>query len=193
MSLALPGDVDLFMLVYGGPDGPVAAVCNVLYVIGGGWATTALVPLAMWPPSRRFAFSLGAAVATQAATVWALKLAFGRVRPWVRLGLPPPIGAPRDGSFPSGHAAGSFCVAAFVVLALPVAWPQSPGRLRIVAVTLFVIAALVALSRVYLGAHFPGDVLGGALLGSLVGVGAGSLYVVRERRNRDSAGRGAAG
>jgi len=193
MSLALPGDVDLFRLVYGGPDGPFAAVCNVLYVIGGGWATTALVPLAMWPPSRRFALSLGAAVATQAAAVWALKLAFGRVRPWVRLGLPPPIGAPHDGSFPSGHAAGSFCVAAFVVLALPVAWPQSPGRLRIVAVTLFVIAALVALSRVYLGAHFPGDVLGGALLGSLVGVGAGSLYVVRERRNRDSAGRGAAG
>jgi undecaprenyl-diphosphatase len=193
MSLALPSDVDLFNLVYGGPDGPFAAVCNVLYVIGGGWATTALVPLAMWPPSRRFVLSLGAAIATQAAVVWALKLAFGRVRPWVRLGLPPPIGAPHDGSFPSGHAAGSFCVAAFVALALPVAWPQSAGRARITSVALFIVAALVALSRVYLGAHFPGDVFGGAVIGSLVGVVAGTLYVVREHRNGDSAGRGAAG
>ena len=49
--------------------------------------------------------------------------AVGRVRPWIALGLPAPFGSPHDCSFPSGHAAGGFCVAAFLAVALPVAWP----------------------------------------------------------------------
>jgi membrane-associated phospholipid phosphatase len=185
MSVAFPREIDLFALIYGGPSGRLAFACNVLAVIGSGWITAALVPLAIWSHKRRFALSLGAAIATQAAMVWALKLAVGRVRPWIRFGLPPPISSPHDGSFPSGHAAGSFCVAAFVVVALPAIWPQPAGRTRLAAVALFFFAALVALSRVYLGAHFPGDILGGAFIGTLVGVLAGSLYASRERRNLD--------
>ena len=72
--------------------------------------------------------------------VWALKAAVGRVRPWIALGLPAPIGAPHDGSFPSGHAAGSFCVAAFLAVVLPVVWPDSRRfartRLRLLGLAL---------------------------------------------------------
>jgi undecaprenyl-diphosphatase len=62
----------------------------------------------------------------------------------------------RENSFPSGHAATAFAAAA--ILALLYGGYFSLG---------FVPALLVAYSRVYLGVHFPGDVLGGAVLGSV--------------------------
>lgn len=58
-------------------------------------------------------------------------------------------------SFPSGHAAGAFGCATLAALI----WP----RLRLPA--LFG-AALISLTRVYLGQHYPTDVLGGAILGA---------------------------
>jgi undecaprenyl-diphosphatase len=148
----------------------------VLTILGGGWAAVALLPLALWARTRRLAVGLSAAIVTQAAVVWLLKLAIGRVRPWLALGLPAPLGTPHDGSFPSGHAAGSFCVAAFFVVALPGLARVSSFRARLASLVAVLGAALVGLSRVYLGAHFPSDVVGGALIGALVGARAGSLY-----------------
>ncbi|MBI4536462.1 MAG: phosphatase PAP2 family protein [candidate division NC10 bacterium] len=71
-------------------------------------------------------------------------------------------------SFPSGHATTAFAAAAFLALWRP--------RLAIPA---FLLAALVALSRVYLGAHFPSDVLAGALLGTSAAM-AGWRWVERK-------------
>lgn len=88
----------------------------------------------------------------------ALKDVFDRARPSVAdptvIAL---IGLPGDASFPSGHATSAFA-AAGVVMALHPA-------LRAPALAL---AALVALSRVYLGVHHPVDVLAGALLGAAI-------------------------
>ena len=61
----------------------------------------------------------------------------------------------QNSSVPSGHAAGSASVAVLV--------SKRHGRLGIIA---WGIALLIMLSRVYLGRHFPSDVLTGALLGS---------------------------
>jgi undecaprenyl-diphosphatase len=119
---------------------------------------------------------LAAGILTQAILVKVLKEAFGRVRPWIALDLPAPIRSPHDPSFPSGHAAGCFCVAVFFAVALPVAWPDRQGQARAVAALATMLALLIALSRVYLGAHFPADVVAGALLGGLVGGVAGSRY-----------------
>jgi undecaprenyl-diphosphatase len=90
-----------------------------------------------------------------------MKPFFGRLRPPVA-GLETILRAPHYGgySFPSNHAANMFCLAAFAGFYFP--------RLRI---PLFSIAALTAYSRVYCGVHFPSDVLAGALLGSLLGLG----------------------
>ncbi|MBM4327659.1 MAG: phosphatase PAP2 family protein [Deltaproteobacteria bacterium] len=65
----------------------------------------------------------------------------------------------RSGSFPSGHAT-SGMVAALVVV-------YYSGS-RLVSVSAMIFAALVGVSRVFVGAHFPGDVLGGMILASCI-------------------------
>jgi undecaprenyl-diphosphatase len=172
-------DVRALLAVYGGPSGAWVGAMVALTLAGGGWALVALLPMVCHRRTRFFAWSLLLAIAAQATLVWAIKLATGRVRPWIALGLTPPIGAPHDGSFPSGHAAGSFCLASFLSVALPAIWPCSPRSARALAAVALALAALVAFSRVYLGAHFPGDVVAGAVLGAAVGAVAGRLYARR--------------
>ncbi|HEY6461467.1 MAG TPA: phosphatase PAP2 family protein [Polyangiaceae bacterium] len=177
-------DGRVLLAIYGGAGGAWALPMVAATVVGAGWTALVLLPLLGWRRTRRFAMLLTFAVATQAIAVWALKAAVGRVRPWIALGLPAPFGAPHDPSFPSGHAAGSFCVAAFLTLALPAAWRHAPRRARAVAGGVLALAALVALSRVYLGAHFPGDVLAGAILGGTIGALWGRRYARGPARAR---------
>jgi undecaprenyl-diphosphatase len=75
-------------------------------------------------------------------------------------------------SFPSGHAATSFACATVLSFYVP--------RYRVAC---FGLAALVALSRVYNGMHYPTDVLAGALLGVIIGLLL--LAVVRRRSRRE--------
>jgi undecaprenyl-diphosphatase len=81
---------------------------------------------------------------------------------------------PHSHSFPSGHATTSFACATVLALALP--------RL---AVPLLVLAAAVAWSRVYVGVHYPLDVLAGAALGALIGA-AVPRFARRIRRSRSA-------
>lgn len=66
---------------------------------------------------------------------------------------------PSDLSFPSGHAGACFAVASVLFLCLP-------RRFGIPAV---VTAALISFSRLYVGAHYPTDVLGGMVIGCVTG------------------------
>jgi len=184
-------ELDLLALLatYGGADGSWRRTMLAFTILGSGWSALGIVPLIFWSRTRRFAEALAVAIVAQATWTWTLKRVVARTRPWIALGYPAPFGAPHDGSFPSGHASGSFCVAAFLVVTLPAAWrqaegsgsPSSPRRARLVAAAAVAIAFLVGLSRVYLGAHFPSDVLAGALMGSCFGVAAGRLHLARQR------------
>ncbi|MNN73869.1 phosphatidylglycerophosphatase B [compost metagenome] len=67
---------------------------------------------------------------------------------------------------PSGHASGSFAL--FLTLAV-LAGRGQPPRMRLTWLLIACIPALsIALSRVYLGAHWPTDVLAGAMLAACV-------------------------
>ena len=70
----------------------------------------------------------------------------------------------RDGSFPSGHSLTSFCFWFPVAIAGAVAGWSAPVVALAVLIAL-VTVSFTGLSRVYMGVHFPSDVLGGFLMG----------------------------
>lgn len=78
---------------------------------------------------------------------------------------------PGSYSFPSCHAANTFALATFLSLVF---------RNRGLTIFLFVWATLVSLSRLYLGVHYPTDVLTGAAIGSAI---AGVIYLLTRRIN----------
>jgi undecaprenyl-diphosphatase len=91
----------------------------------------------------------------------------GRPRPCHAPDLAPllhlPDGCGGQFGFMSSHAANSVAMAVFLLLALPA------GRFKGLKAGVFLWAALLCYSRVYLAAHYPSDVLCGALVGALLG------------------------
>jgi undecaprenyl-diphosphatase len=85
-----------------------------------------------------------------------LKLLFHRARPKPFFGIPPP----GDYSFPSGHSLCSFCFYGMIT-ALFIARIQNRAARGVIIGAAALIIAGVGLSRVYLGVHYPTDVLGG--------------------------------
>ena len=77
------------------------------------------------------------------------------------------IAPPDQYSFPSGHTAAAFLMA----IILSVGLPQF-------GVTLFILAGLVGISRIYLGVHYPTDVVMGAVLGTVSGLSGLSIWSV---------------
>ena len=120
---------------------------------GGIWLAIGLAG-GLAQPSRRAGWRrAGRAVGAAYMTNTALKLAIRRRRPNLAE-LPPLTGTPTDLSFPSAHAATAFAGAfAYSGLGFP-------------ALPLYALASTLAYSRLYLGVHYPSDILAGALLGT---------------------------
>ncbi len=88
-----------------------------------------------------------------------LKNLVGRARPFDTIrNLVPLIAKPRDYSFPSGHTASSFAAAGVLYRSLP----------RKFGIPAIVLAALIGFSRLYLGVHYPSDVICGMASGLLI-------------------------
>jgi undecaprenyl-diphosphatase len=122
--------------------------------LGLVWVAIALVLAVVW---RRPSVFLLVVIADAVADVLAEagKAIFDRHRPFeTQLGPPS-----STHSFPSGHSATAFACATVLASLAP--------RAR---VPFFVLAALIAISRVYNGLHYPTDVLAGSALGVLVGL-----------------------
>ena len=89
-----------------------------------------------------------------------LKRLFRRRRPFLAFVKARVLGTrPRDFSFPSGHSASAFAGALLLSLHVPYLAP-----------VFYAIAAIVALSRIYLGVHYPSDVVVGAAAGTVLAV-----------------------
>jgi undecaprenyl-diphosphatase len=127
---------------------PLFVLLPVLYIAAG---------------DRRRGYALSIVLLVALVTTVGCQYLFDRPRPTdVRLVLPPP----RFPSFPSGHAALTLGMALFITLTgdrrASLAWAG---------------AGLALLSRLYLGHHYPSDVLAGAVLGLAAGAsGYGLLY-----------------
>lgn len=131
------------------------------------WIAYGLTPAALglwlWRERRRALQVLFVALLALGA---ADLLAYRALKPWIARPRPESassavvLRAPAGGAFgfPSNHAANAAAAAAVLSTAYPGA--------RFV---FWALAALIAYSRVYCGAHYPGDVLAGLLLGALIG------------------------
>lgn len=160
-------DVAATREIHGWTAGWLTELVNGITALGGSqvvtWVTAAaligLISLRHW----RGAAALLLAVATTQATVLAAKAVMARPRPADEMAIADPSGW----SFPSGHSATA--VALYVTLALiaTTIWRRrvSPAIVFALAGTIVV---LVGLSRVYLGAHYPTDVLAGWATGGVV-------------------------
>jgi undecaprenyl-diphosphatase len=128
--------------------------------LGAVWLIiAALIAFARRDPWPALLTLLAVAVADLAAT--AVKVLTDRPRPYVAHPEQEPLDrATLELSLPSGHAATSFAAAVVLARFAP----------RWATPFLFVLAALIAWSRVYVGVHYPTDVLLGALLGAAVGL-----------------------
>lgn len=100
-----------------------------------------------------------------------LKNLVGRIRPYdMFAGVQRLVGKPSDWSFPSGHSAASFVTAVVMFRELP----------RKYGVPALILAFLIALSRLYVGVHYPLDVFCGALSGTVI-----ALLVCRFYERKD--------
>lgn len=114
---------------------------------------------------KKKAIYIGETFIVNAAITTALKYSFKRERPFVKDPSIIPLDKAGSYSFPSGHTSEAFATATSLSLAYPKWYIIAPAYLW---------AGSVGYSRMYLGVHYPSDVIAGAI------VGAGSAFVTKK-------------
>jgi undecaprenyl-diphosphatase len=162
---------------------PATAVAVGLSWLGSAWVNwplrAAAVALLAWRRHwlRLAAFAL--AVLTSEVLIGSVKAAYDRPRP------PGSLIATSAAAFPSGHAIASAVTAVGLVLVLA---PPGPRRWRW-EVRAVVFATVMALSRVYLRAHWLSDTVAGGLLGGGLALGWPALLLAVRSRTVAASGR----
>ena len=162
-----PGDLRLTLLLQSIYSEPLRLVMGWLSFLSGGWRAALLVVasgVVVWWRLGRLESALVVAAGLSSLLNSALKVAVNRPRPTP--GLVQVFAAEQGNGFPSGHA---FFAAVFLGLLAYFAFTYLRKRaLRVLVLAgLLMLILLIGASRVYLGAHWPSDVLGGYLFGAV--------------------------
>ena len=122
------------------------------------WIVLSLAML-FWKPTRKAGvLALFSLLLGLLCTNVVLKHLVGRERPWLHVaGLVPLVDEGDPNSFPSGHTCAAFAAGMSWVRALPRRW------MRVLSA---VLAVCMGLSRLYVGVHYPSDVVAGAAVGA---------------------------
>lgn len=140
-----------------------------LFGDGGIFWILLTVAILIFVKDKRVGITCVLALASEAVIVLVLKNTVQRSRPcWIDPTIQMLVRVPKDYSFPSGHSAASFSAAVSIFL-----YKKKWGTAAIV------LAALIAISRMYLFVHFPTDVLVGTLIGIAMALLFG--YLVKKR------------
>lgn len=124
------------------------------------WIFLTIVLLCFRQTRRAGIYSACALIASLVVNNLILKNLVNRIRPYELVdGLQCIVAPARDASFPSGHTGASFASAVSMYRQLP----------KKAAVFFIILASLIAFSRLYVGIHYPSDVLGGLATG--IGIG----------------------
>jgi undecaprenyl-diphosphatase len=136
----------------------------------------ALALLGLWltwrPTNQRAAFLAGISALVALGVGQLIGLAFPRPRPYLAHQVNLLISRTADTSFPSDHATLGFAVAVLV-------WRYN----RPAGTVLLLLALVLAFARVFVGAHYASDVLGGAVLGTLTSMAIAVLSESSPIRN----------
>ncbi|KON90212.1 phosphoesterase [Sporosarcina globispora] len=135
---------------------------SITHIGGARFTIAAVLALILFSSDklRLTALSSGLALSFSHLPVHLIKKKYPRQRPYIILeNTKCPANPLRDHSFPSGHTTAVFSVIIPFVLLMPA-----------LSYSLFPLAVLVGISRVYLGLHYPTDVLAGGILGTASGI-----------------------
>lgn len=131
--------------------------------VGNGAVGIFLGILLYFGGQRRLAIELLLGILTLWLTVELTKALVERTRPFLALENTRVIGwRERGKSFPSGHTAQAFFMTTLLAQHFQVN--------ALIGLVLYAVALTVAFTRIYVGAHYPRDVIGGAILGSVWGI-----------------------
>lgn len=165
----------------------LTSVMRVVTMFGSTWvlvvAWVCAVIIFLSAGLRRNVALLTVTMAGAAALNLTLKLSFGRTRPTAFFDIP----LPASYSFPSGHALLSFCFYAVLAAIITARLRHRAARILVWTVAALLVA-LIGFSRIYLGMHYPSDVLAGYAAGLiwLVAIGLGD-YIIRQRAKKREA------
>jgi len=157
---SLPFDLAIRAAVHGWASPLLTSVMLAITTFGSALIRLPLAAiLAVWlavAGHRRPAILLAAVTLAAEPVVQLLKLAVHRPRPEVFFGLAPA----ETYSFPSGHTFGS-AIFYGLLAAILMSFANSGRKRASIAIVAVLLVLLIGLSRVYLGYHYPSDVLGG--------------------------------
>jgi len=159
---ASPFDVALLRSINTGLASPVLdAVAYIGYGLGTCWFSLALFGTFLLVGYRRFGLSALGATIVGGLLLLLIKSLSAQPRPWQMLAGVRFMGLrAQSPGFPSGHAQQAFLATSLVNRYFLFGWP--------IQAAVYGAATLVAFTRVYVGDHFPTDVVAGALIGVLL-------------------------